>query len=219
MCPVINSLKIKHQESNSLLAKSNISYNCANSPPTITAYIDRINSDCQALAWKLIKHYPQEKELQPSDREIRLNPYLADSPGERLRQRIERINFSDLAKYPPEFFKDKIGIVGVATDRSSPVIVQAIAIDTLIRSIDNYQPLLTPINEINGTIYILLWSGLTSLSLFQIRRLLPIATGTTLISIGTGGLLFISGDLVPLVPVIVAIGISSVFIYAINRWR
>jgi hypothetical protein len=149
----------------------------------MTYYIARINPDCQALAWKLIEHYRQGKELQSSDTSIILNPYLAS--------KIERISLSDLAKYQPDSFRNKIGLVGVDTDRSSPVIIQAIAIDTLIRSIDNHQPLLIQIDQTIGIIYILVWSGLNSLSIFQIRRLFSMTIGITLISIGSGELLFI----------------------------
>lgn len=199
-------LKIEHQTSDSFLDKPNIKFNCAELPPTVI-YISQITPDCAALAWAVTKKYPQADRAVNDRRPIILNPYLAAT--------ITQIHLSDLSKLiksNPVMFKDKIILVGVVNDKSSPVMIHAIATEQIVRSIVEHQPLLTPINDSIGTIYILIWSGLSSAAIATQRRL-SFTVGMTVVSIGTGWLLFISSYLLPLVPTIIAIGIGGSLIY------
>jgi hypothetical protein len=183
-------LKIEERHS-SFLDKPNVSFNCINLPPSID-YIPQMGKDCIALAWAVTKKDRQIDPPQP----FMLNPHLAKS--------IEQINLSQLATIDPAVFKNKFLLVGAVKDRSSPIVTHAIATDQILR-----QTLLAPIDDLTGTIYILLWSSLSGWSILDRRRLVPIAVSTTILSIGTGWLLFSYGYLVPLVLVCIAIAIGN----------
>jgi hypothetical protein len=204
-------LKIEHQITDGFLDKSNIKFNCAELPPAMI-YTAQISPDCSALAWAVTKKYLPADRVVSSQQPMILNPSLA--------AKITQINLSDLSKIiksNPAIFKDKIILVGVVKDRASPVMLHAIATEQIMRSTIDRQPLLTPTSNSIGTIYILIWSGLSSTAIFATRRRLPFAVGVTLFSIGTGWLLFISGYLLPLVPAIIAIGIGSSLIYVVKH--
>jgi hypothetical protein len=204
-------VNIEYEASNSFLEKPNISRNCAESPLTMT-YIAQINPDCLALAWQVTKNHPQAKNRPKPQQSIVLNPYLA--------AKIKQVNLSDLNKLidsNPDFSKDKIILVGTVKDQSSSVMLQAIATSQILSSIVDNQPLTTPVGDSMGTIYVLLWSGLTGAAVFALRRLLPITVGMTLLSAGTGWLLFTSGYLLPLLPTVVVVGISSSLISLIRQ--
>jgi hypothetical protein len=204
-------VKIEHEASNSFLEKPNISRNCAESPPSM-AYTAQLNPDCLALAWQVTKNHLQAKNPPKPQQSIVLNPYLA--------AKIKQVNLSDLDKLidrNPDFFKGKIILVGTVKDQSSSVMLHAIATAQILSSIVDRQPLTTPAGDSMGTIYILLWSGLTGASVFALRQLLPIMAGMTLLSAGTGWLLFTSGYLLPLLPTVVVIGISSSLISLIQQ--
>jgi hypothetical protein len=204
-------VKIEHEASNSFLEKPNISRNCAESAPSI-AYMAQINPDCLALAWQVTKNYSQSKNLPKPQQSIVLNPYLA--------AKIKQVNLSDLNKLiesNPDFSKGRVVLVGTVKDQSSSVMLHAIATAQILSSIVDNQPLTTPVGNGMGTIYILLWSGLTGASVFALRRLLLITAGMTLLSAGTGWLLFTSGYLLPLLPACMAIVISSSLISLIRR--
>jgi hypothetical protein len=204
-------VKIEHEASNSFLEKPNISRNCAESPPSI-AYTAQINPDCLALAWQVTKNHPQAKNPPKPQQSIVLNPYLA--------AKIKQVNLSDLDKLidsNPDFSKGKIILVGTVKDQSSSVILHAIATSQILSSIVDRQPLTTPAGDAMGTIYLLLWSGLTGASVFALRRSLPITAGMTLLSAGTGWFLFTSGYLLPLLPTVMVIGISSSLISLIRQ--
>ncbi len=183
-------LKIESQHS-SFLDKPNVSFNCANLPPTID-YAPQSSKDCTALAWAVTKQYTQIDK----PRSFILNPHLAPS--------IEQINLSQLATINPTVLKNKVILVGAVKDRSSPIMLHAIATEQIFRQI-----LPTPIDNLTGTIYILFWSSLSGWSIVMRRRLLPMAISTTFLSIGTGWLLFSAGYLVPVVSVVIAVTIAS----------
>jgi CHASE2 domain-containing sensor protein len=204
-------IKIEHEASNSFLEKPNISRNCAESSPSMV-YTAQINPDCLALAWQVTKNHPQAKNPLKPQQPIILNPYLA--------AKIQQVNLSDLDKLidsNPTFSKDKIILVGTVKDQSSSVMLHATATAQILSSIIDRQPLTIPVGDAMGTIYILLWSGLTGASVFALRRSLPIMAGMTLLSAGTGWLLFTSGYLLPLLPTVVVIGISSSLISLIRQ--
>jgi hypothetical protein len=183
-------VKIESQHS-SFLDKPNVSFNCGTLPPTMN-YPPQSGKDCTALAWAVSKKYTQID----TPRSFILNPHLAGS--------IEQINISQLATINPEVFKNKVLLVGAGIDRSSPIMTHAIATEQIFR-----QTLPAPIDNLTGTIYILLWSSLSGWSILDRRRLVPIAIGTTFLSIGSGWLLFSSGYLVPIVSVFIAIAIGN----------
>ncbi|WP_310483490.1 hypothetical protein [Chamaesiphon sp. VAR_48_metabat_403] len=194
-------LKIENQHS-SFLDRPNVSFNCVNLPPTMN-YTPQTGKDCIALAWNVTK---KDRRINPP-RSFILNPHLAKS--------IERINLSQLTTIKPDLLKDKILLVGAGKDRSSPIMTHAIATEQILR-----QTLLSPIDDLTGTIYILLWSSLSGSSIFlrgaNRRRLVPIAVGTTILSTGIGWLLFSYSYLVPLVLVFIAIAIGNTLSYWIK---
>jgi CHASE2 domain-containing sensor protein len=158
------------------------------------------------------KNHPQAKNPPKPQQSIVLNPYLA--------AKIKQVNLSDLDKLidsNPDFSKGKIILVGTVKDQSSSVMRHAIATSQILSSIIDRQPLTTPAGDAMGTIYLLLWSGLTGASVFALRRSLPITAGMTLLSAGTGWLLFTSGYLLPLLPTVMVIGISSSLISLIRQ--
>jgi hypothetical protein len=187
-------LNIENQNS-SFLDKSNVSFNCVNLSPTIN-YIPQTGKDCIALAWAVTK---KERQINPPSSFI-VNPHLAES--------IEQINLSQIATINPAVLKNKVLLVGAVKDRSSPIMLHAIATEQILR-----QTLPAPIDDLTGTIYILLWSSLSGWSILDRRRLVPIAVSTTMLSIGTGWLLFSYGYLVPLVLVFIAIVIVNSLSY------
>jgi CHASE2 domain-containing sensor protein len=191
-------LKIERQHS-SFLDKPNISFNCANLPPMMN-YTPQVGKDCTALAWAVTKKYSQID----TPRTLILNPHLAGS--------IAQINLSQLATIKPTLLKDKVLLVGAVKDPFSPITIHAIATEQILRHI-----LLTPTNDLTGTIYILFWSSLSGWSIFVRRRLVPIGISTTILSIGSGWLLFSSGYLVPLVSVLIAIAIGNILSYWIKQ--
>jgi hypothetical protein len=212
-------VKIEHEASNSFLEKPNISRNCAEASPSM-AYTAQINPDCLALAWQVAKNHPQIKNPPKPQQSIVLNPYLA--------AKIKQVNLSDLDKLidsNPDFSKGKIILVGTVKDQSSPVMLHAIATSQILSSIVDQQPLTTPAGDAMGTIYLLLWSGLTGAAVFALGRFgsanamrtLPITAGMTLLSAGTGWFLFASGYLLPLLPTVMVIGISSSLISLIRQ--
>jgi hypothetical protein len=200
-------LKIEHQTNDSFLDKPNIKFNCAELPPTMI-YSSQITPDCSALAWTVTKKYSQADRAINSQQPMILNPHLGAM--------ITQIHLSDLGKLVksnPAMFKEKIILVGVVKDKSSPIMIHAIATEQIVRSIVKHQPLITPINDSIGTIYVLIWSGFSSAAIFATRRRLPLAVGVTIFSIITSWLLFIAGYLLSLVPTIIAIGIGASLIH------
>jgi CHASE2 domain-containing sensor protein len=200
-------LKIEHQTSDSLLDKPNIKFNCAELPPTMI-YSSQITPDCSALAWTVTKKYSQADRAIDAQQPMILNPYLGAM--------ITQIHLSDLGKLiksNPAMFKDKIILVGVVKDKSSPIMIHAIATEQIIRSSVEHQPLLTPIDNSIGTIYVLIWSGFSNAAIFATGRRLSIAVGVIIFSVSTSWLLFIAGYLLPLVPTIIAIGIGASLIH------
>lgn len=199
-------IKIEHQTSDSFLDKPNIKFNCAEPPPAMT-YIPQIKG-CTALAWTVTKKYLQTDGGVSAPKSMILNPHLGAM--------ITKINLSDLSKLNKSnsaMFKEKIILVGVVKDKSSPIMIHAIATEQIVRSVSEYQPLLTPISNSIGTIYILIWSGLSSAAIFLTQRRLSFIVGMTLGSVSSGLVLFMSGYLFPLVPTIVATGIGSSLVY------
>jgi hypothetical protein len=205
-------VKIQSQTSDSLLGKPNVSVNCDERPPTMT-YSSQIDRNCLSLAWAVTNKH------QAINKSFILNPYLIPS--------IEKIKLADaikLIKHNSDIFKDKILIIGFVKDRYSPAILHAIAAEQIARSIvvgaaaptDNHQPLTIPSSDSSGTIYILIWSGLSSIIILNVKKLFPTSVGMTLLSLGTSWLLFASGYLLPLVPAIVVIGISSTLIWLLD---
>jgi CHASE2 domain-containing sensor protein len=198
-------LKIERQ-GNGFLDKSNVSFNCANLPPTMN-YTPQAGKDCTALAWVVTKNYAGID----TPRTFILNPHLAAS--------IAQINLSQLSTIKPALLKDKVILVGSIKDRLSPIFIHGIATEQILHHI-----LLTPTNDLTGTIYILFWSSLSGWSIFvrgasplnNPRRLIPIAVSIIILSIGTGWLLFSSGYLVPLVSVFIAIAIGNSLSYWIK---
>jgi hypothetical protein len=191
-------LKIESQHS-SFLDKSNVSFNCANLSP-LKNYPAQVGKDCTALAWAVTKNHAQIY----TPHSFILNPYLAAS--------IEQINLTQLARIKPAVLKDKILLVGAVKDRSSPIMTHAIATEQILR-----QTLPAPIDDLTGTIYILLWSSLSGSSIFlhraNRRRSVSIALGMTILSIGIGWILFSYSYLVPLVLVFIAIAITNTLSY------
>jgi hypothetical protein len=143
---------------------------------------------------------------KPIDRPMILNSYLAPT--------IELIKLSDLSKQNPNLFKGKFVVAGIVKDRSSPAMIQAIAIEQIARSINNFQPLLTAASQSDSIIYILIWAGIGGGAIFYRRRLLlPIVVVT---SLGTGAILFTCGYLLPLIPTAIGVGISSYLVCLIK---
>jgi hypothetical protein len=129
-----SDLKIESEQSDSWLKQSNISINCEHRSPTMMYVpIDR-RRDCQPLAWAVTQNYLAAARSRSVDRSIVLNPYLGST--------IERVKLSDLSKQNPNLFKGKFLVVGFVKDRSSPAMIHAIAIEQIVRLIDNSQPFL-----------------------------------------------------------------------------
>ncbi|WP_295615882.1 hypothetical protein [Chamaesiphon sp. GL140_3_metabinner_50] len=200
-----SDLKIESEHNDNWLKQSNISINCEARFPQINyAPISRTN-DCQPLAWAVTKNYPAVHS-RSIDRDLILNPYLAST--------IERIKLSDISKQNSDRFKGKILLVGVVKDLSSPVMIHAIATEQIVRSIDPHRPLLTGSRRSIEIVYILIWSGIGGAAIFYTRRLyLPLVAIACLCS---GGILFMCGYLLPLIPAAIGVGISSYLVCLIK---
>jgi CHAT domain len=203
-------VKIEETASNSWLkTQPNVSLNCDRQLPMMT-YAPKIN-DCMALALAVTKNYIPIGQTSAIDKSIVLNSHLSS--------KIDQIKLSDLSqltKNNPDLLKDKILLVGYVKDKSSPVMIHAIATEQIIRSIHSRHPLLTRSDDRNSLWYILFWAGLSGASIFYARRLFPIATAIVLVGVGTGGILFLSGYLLPLVPVAIVVVVGSCFVYLIK---
>jgi hypothetical protein len=205
-------VKIEKIVSNSwLLYKPYVSLNCSDLPLQIEIAYAPQTAGCKALAVAMTESYSPTGRTFMLDKSIVLNPSLLS--------KIEQFKLSDidrLTKNNPDLFKDKILVVGYVQDRYSPVIIHAIAAEQIVRAIDNHRSLLTLSDPLSDMGYLLFWAGLSGTSIFYARRLLPIATVVFLLGTGTGWVLFMSGYLLPLVPVAIVVGISSCFVYLVK---
>ncbi len=182
--------------------KNKVSFNCDRGLPAMT-YLPPKDQNCPALAWAMAKNYAPASRSTVVNPSIVLNHYLTP--------KIEIKQLSDL-KSNPDFFKDKIILVGYKKNQSSSVMIHA----TAAEAIASDRPLLTSYIDSIGNVYLLLWAGIGAASIFYARRLFPIAVVITGCCIGTGLLLFTSGYLLPLVPAAIVVGVSSCLVYLIK---
>jgi hypothetical protein len=191
--------KINNLSPGILLRQPNVSINCAEQLPA-TQYLPYPNQDCLALAWAVTKNHPQiGQTVEPKI--FTLNPYLAKN--------IRTVGLSKVA-HDSNISQNTILLVGYlpdkklsAADKALPaVVLQAIATEQIIQAITTQQSFPTPI-------YILFWSGLSSIVILKGKRLFFIFAGMVLLSSGIGFSLFLIGQSVSSVIIVVAIGITG----------
>jgi hypothetical protein len=180
--------------------------NCTESSPEIN-YLPTTDQNCPALAWAVTNKYLHQTDQTINPHQFILNPHLAKN--------IPIISLSKIkTNSDPNQFKDKVLLVGFIPSPSSQkslpsVVMQTIATEQIMRNNRPDQSLPTPI-------FILIWSGVSSIAILQQKwqRLLP--AGLVLLSLGIGFLLFVNGVLVPSMLIIITIATASILISSIR---
>jgi hypothetical protein len=184
--------------SDSFLHNSDVSLNCKDLSPGNEIYVPQ-SQGCLNL---IIKTYPQV--IQPPKNFI-LNPHLSAA--------IPRMSLDDIVKNPTKFAEFFL-LVGAVKDESSQVVRHATAAEQIIRATNNHHLLPTKLSNYGAAVYIMGWSALSSALIFN-RRRLTFSAIVVLLSIATGWILFLYGLIVPLIASIIAINISSTFVFTL----
>jgi hypothetical protein len=186
--------------------KRNVRINCDERVPAMTYLSER---NCPALAWAVTKNYNGADRARAIKPAIILNPYLTSRID---RAKLNLSDISKLIKKNPDLFKDKILLVGYVENPVSSVVIHATATEAIASGL----ALLTSYTDSIGNIYLLLWAGIGSASIFYARRLVKITIVITVCCVGTGAILFSSGYLLPLVPAAIVVALGSCLVYLIK---
>lgn len=207
-------VQLEARRSNSWLddRQRNITIDCDKRLPMMTYSSEQ---NCPALAWAVTENHTSANrwrslfygESLGVKNSIILNPYLTPKILVKPFDDINKINQNN-----PSFFKDKILLVGYVENLTSSVMIHA----TAVESIASGQGLLTSYTDSIGNLYLLLWAGIGTSSIFYRRRLWPLAIGLTGGCVVVGSVLFTSGALLPLVPAVVVVVVSVYSVYLIK---
>jgi CHASE2 domain-containing sensor protein len=180
--------------------------NCTESPPEMK-YQPTTDQNCPALAWTVTNKYLQQADRAINPHQFILNPHFAKNIPVISLSKIKRIS-------DPNQFKDKVLLVGFipnpGSQKSLPsVVMQSIATEQIIRNNRPHQSLPTPI-------FILLWSGISSIAILQRKWQLLLPAGMILLSLGTGFVLFANGIIAPFPLIVITVTTASVLIGSIR---
>ncbi len=192
--------KINKLSAGILLRRPKVSSNCADQPPA-KLYLPYTSAQCLALAWAVAKNHPQVGQ-QAIPKTFVLNPYFAKI--------IPQIGLSNVSR-AAHISQDTILLVGYIPEKKSAssdqalatVVLQAIATEQIIRAATTQQPFPT-------FVYLLFWSGLSSVSIIIGKKISFVSTGMVLSSLGIGFSLFLLSHLVPSVLIVVTIGTTTI---------
>jgi CHASE2 domain-containing sensor protein len=97
-----------------------------------------------------------------------------------------------------------------ASPKSLPsVVMQSIATEQIMRNQRPHQSLPTPI-------FILLWSGVSSIMILQRKWQIILPAGIILLSLGSGSILFANGIIAPFALIVVTVTTASILIRSIH---
>jgi hypothetical protein len=209
-----SNIQIENTKSDSFLRKANVSINCAKQAQMMNNYLYQIDNNCSSLAGAITKKYP------PTNKVFHFNQFNILNP--HIEKVIPRISISQVDRNQA-MLANKILIVGSVDKPSesalknlSSTITEAVAIEQMVRAKNGQQPLLTPVTNSTKTIYILLWSGLNVIAVAYRKWLSMLPTAIVILSIAVGICTFLIGYLVPLLPTLMAIMISSIVVALIE---
>ncbi len=209
-----SNIQIENTKPDSFLKKANVSINCAKQAQTMNNYLYQIDNNCSSLAGAITKNYPPINKTSHFNQFNILNPHI-----EKV---IPRIPISQVDSNQ-DMLANKILIVGPVDEPSesalknpSSTITEAVAIEQMVRAKNGQQPLLTPVTNPTKTIYILLWPGLNVIAVAYRKWLSLLPAAIVILSIAAGIYTFLIGYLVPLLPTLMAIIISSIVVALIK---
>ncbi|PSB55076.1 hypothetical protein [Chamaesiphon polymorphus] len=200
--------------------RSNVVNRCNNHANTTNADDPEPSScDRQSSIEALLK---RSKLLPSGQHNLTWNSNLLTKNSlSRISAKIDRVNFSDIAKLSPseikKLFDSKIVLVGITNEKEiAPFMRKAIELDRIIRANRPQNPLPLLGNRSIGLefIWIFLWSVLAGIIMWQRQLFLPLAIGG---QIAIAVLFLIFGQIVPIFITSIGILLVGGVIYTIEH--